>query len=115
MDRKALLLITLFVEGGLFVIGLILMGGSGALLPRFSLSWSATAYALLLCIPMFAALYISVRSEWGPLSRLRKEIDEKIVPIFVNCKIIDFAFIAFLAGISEELFFRGWLQSALSK
>ncbi|MBN2500534.1 MAG: CPBP family intramembrane metalloprotease [Anaerolineales bacterium] len=113
MARKTLLLITLFVEGGLFVIGLLLMGGSDALLSRFSLSWSATGYALLLCIPMLAMLYFDERSHWLPLVRLREEINEKVVPIFANCKIIDLVVIALLAGTGEELLFRGWLQGTL--
>jgi membrane protease YdiL (CAAX protease family) len=114
MDRKALLLVTLFVEGGLYVFGLLLIGGSRAMQSIFSLSWSGSAYALLLCLPMLAALYFATRTKWPPLCQLRKEIDEKIAPIFANCKIIDLAVIAFLAGTGEELFFRGWLQGALT-
>jgi hypothetical protein len=114
VDRKSLLLVTLFVEGGLYVFGLLLMGGSSALQSAFSLSWVATGYALLLCIPMFVILLISIRSSWEPLARLRNEMKEKIIPIFTNCNIGDLALIAFLAGFGEELFFRGWMQGALS-
>ena len=114
MARKTLLLITLFVEGGLLVIGLLLMGGLGVMLSKFNFSWSATAYALLLCIPILVMLYIGERSQWSPLVRLREEINEKVMPIFANCKIIDLAVIALLAGTGEELLFRGWLQGALT-
>lgn len=114
MNRKALLLITLLVEGGLFVFGLLLIGGSGPALTRLSLSWGATGYALLLSTPMFAALYFAMRLDWRPLTQLRDELDEKVMPIFANCEIVDLAIIAFLAGTGEELFFRGWLQGALS-
>ena len=113
MNRKALLLITVIVEGGLFLIGLLLMGGSGELLSRFGFSWGAKGNALLLCIPMFAVLYLAMRSGWALLSRLRNDIDEKIAPIFADCRLFDLAVIAVLAGIGEELFFRGWLQSIL--
>lgn len=114
MDRKALLLVTLFAEGGLFVFGLLLMGDSGSLSPKFLLSLGATGWALLLSIPMFVGLYITSRSKWGPLTRFNNEIEEKVAPIFANCNIIDLALIAFLAGTGEELFFRGWLQGALA-
>ena len=114
MNRKILLLITFLVEGGLFLFGLLLMGGLGVMLSWFSFSWSATGYALLLCLPMFAALFFAMRSEWGPLSRLRTEMDEKVLPIFANCKILDLVVIACLAGTGEELFFRGWLQASLA-
>ena len=114
MNRKTLLLVTLFVEGGLYVIGLLLMGGSGALRESFSLSWSATFFALLLSLPMFAVLFFTERSEWEPLSRLGNEILEKVVPIFANSSVVDLMLIALLAGVGEELFFRGWLQGALA-
>ena len=114
MDRKSLLLVSLFVEGGLYVLGLFLMGGSGALQSNFSLSWSATAYALLLCLPLLAVLYFSTRTKWPPLYQLQTEMEEKVIPLFANCKTFDLAIIAFLAGMGEELFFRGWMQVVLA-
>lgn len=114
MSRKALLLVTFFAEGGLFLLGLLLIGGLDVMQSRLSISWIATGYALLLCIPMVAMLYLVVRTQWAPLSRLKQEIDEKVLPIFANCKLIDLAAIALIAGVGEELFFRGWLQSALT-
>ena len=113
MDRKTLLLVTVFAEGGLFLFGLLLMGGSGMLRSRFSFTWSATAYALLLCLPMFGSLFFVVRSRWEPLVRLGKELEEKVLPIFLKTKLIDLAVIAFFAGVGEELFFRGWMQAVL--
>ena len=114
MSRKTLLMVAFFVEGGLFFIGLLLMGvSSQELWSRFDLSRRATAYALLLCVPMLAMLYLSERTQWPPLARLRDELDEKVMPIFANCKLIDLVAIAFLAGLGEELFFRGWLQGLL--
>jgi hypothetical protein len=114
MDRKALLLVTLFVEGGLYLLGLLLMGGPGEFQATFNFTWSATGYALLLCLPMFATLYFAVRTKWEPLARLGREINEKVTPIFANCNIIDLGIIALLAGVGEELFFRGWMQGALT-
>jgi hypothetical protein len=42
-------------------------------------------------------------------------MEEKVIPIFANCKFIDLGLIAFMAGFGEELFFRGWMQGALVK
>lgn len=114
MNRKVLLLTTLFVEGGLYVAGLFLIGGAGAVRAKFSLSWSGTFYALLLTLPMFGTLFLAMRSKWKPLSELRGELEEKVVPIFVNSNLVDLVLIALLAGTGEELFFRGWLQGALT-
>ena len=115
MNRKKLLLISFAVEGGIFLLGLVLINFS-QIQPwtGFSLSWSATEYALLLSFPLLVALYISMQSSWEPLSRFRTELEEKIQPIFTECKLIDLAMIAFLAGTGEELFFRGWLQNVLT-
>ena len=115
MDRKALLLITIFVEGGLIALGLILLRYSQLeLWSGFDLSWGETVSALLLCAPILAMLFFVVRSRWTPLFHLRSEIDEKIMPIFANSRLPDLVLMAFLAGVGEELFFRGWLQSVLT-
>jgi membrane protease YdiL (CAAX protease family) len=114
MNRKTLLLVAVPTEGGLFLLGLLLVGGPQALASKFHLSWNATASAFLLCLPMLAALYFAVRSNWAPLSQLRAELDEKVTPLFVNLKISDLALIALLAGAGEEFFFRGWLQGTLT-
>jgi uncharacterized protein len=115
MNRKALLLITIFAEGGLGLLGLILIRFSRLeSWSMINLSWSGTAYALLLSLPMLGMLFFFDRSSWGPMARFRREIDEKIAPIFVNSKLPDLALIAFFAGVGEELFFRGWLQSVLA-
>jgi uncharacterized protein len=115
MNRNALLLVTIFAEGGLFLLGLLLLRFSQLdVWANVSISWSATFLALLLCIPMVAMLFFFDRSNLEPVSRFRKEIDEKITPIFANVKLPDLVLIAFFAGVGEELFFRGWLQSVLT-
>ena len=114
MSRKTLLIVAVLTEGGLFLFGLLLVGGPQALASKFELSWNATASALVLCFPMLAALYFAIRSDWVPLSQLRTELDEKVTLLFANLKIPDLALIAFLAGVGEELFFRGWLQGSLT-
>jgi membrane protease YdiL (CAAX protease family) len=114
MDKKTLLLVTLVSEGGLYFLGLALMNSAEIELRSvFSVSWEATAIALLLTLPIFAALYLVERSSWEPIVRLRNEIDEKVQPIFSKCNLIDLGMIAFFAGVGEELFFRGWLQAVL--
>ena len=115
MSRKSLFLIAVFTEGGLLIFGLFLMGFSQLeLLTRINISWRATGAALLLCLPMLALLIFFDRSDWEPMVRFRREVEEKIVPIFANSKLVDLAIIALFAGVGEELFFRGWLQGLLT-
>jgi len=114
MNRKTLLSVAVLVEGGLFLTGYLLLGDLRTeVWATIRVSWIATGYVLLLCLPMLIALYITMRTTWPPLSRLREEMDEKVGPIFANSKLVDLAVIAFFAGVGEELFFRGWMQSAL--
>ena len=95
MDRKTLLITAIVVEGGLALIGYLLLGSSAARLwSGFKISWETTVYALLGCIPMFLALVFSMRSNWKPILQLREDILEKIRPIFSNSKLIDLAIIA---------------------
>ncbi len=114
MDRKTLLSVTVIVEGGLFLLALFLLNAAG-MDPRagFDPSAGATFLVFLFSLPMLAALYITTRTDWPPLSRLKKEMDEKVRPLFANCKPIDLLIISLLAGVAEELFFRGWLQTVL--
>lgn len=115
MNRKTLLLITIFVEGGLMVLGLILVRLSRlALQPRVEITWIATASAFLLCSPLIIVLFLFDRSNLTPIARFRNQVEENVTPIFAYSKLPDIVLIAFLAGVSEELFFRGWLQGLLT-
>lgn len=114
MNRNTLLLVTLISEGGLYFIGLALMSSAEIELRSvFSVSWLPIGLALLLSLPMFAALFLLERISWEPIVNLRNEIDEKVRPIFSQCNLADFGLIAFFAGVGEELFFRGWMQAVM--
>jgi len=114
LSRKKLLAITVLVEGGLILLSMLLLRDSiSDLWIRINFSWGGMVDALLLCLPMFAALYFTMHSEWRPMVQLRNEMDEKLLPLFAKCKRIDLAIIAFFAGVGEELFFRGWMQAVL--
>jgi membrane protease YdiL (CAAX protease family) len=114
MDRKTLLLVTAFAEGGLYFLGLTLMSSAQIELRSvFSVSWDAAIYTLMLTLPMFATLFLIERIGWEPIVELRNEIDEKVRPIFSKCNLVDLGLIAFFAGVGEEIFFRGWMQAVL--
>ncbi|GAB4419527.1 MAG: hypothetical protein Kow002_07230 [Anaerolineales bacterium] len=115
MDRKTLLLITITLEGGLFLLGLYLFKISSIdLSSQLTLTWRATFLAFFFCLPMLTALYFTMKTDWPPLSRLRGEIEERIRPLFAKSKIIDLLIISIFAGVAEELFFRGWMQTVLA-
>lgn len=49
----------------------------------------------------------------GPWRRVRVAVDEVLVPTFSTLASWQMVVVAVAAGVSEELFFRGWLQPVL--
>lgn len=116
LDRRTLLLVAAAVEGGLAVLALALCAWSGLdPLGAARLSWKAAAAALPACLPLLGGLALALRSPWRPLAQLREEIDGIVRPVFAESRLPDMALIALLAGLGEELLFRGWLQGLLAR
>lgn len=73
-----------------------LIGGALALLPLLVL--------LALCV------WVPVR----PFSNIVRIADELLKPLFLECTLVDMAVISLLAGVGEEMLFRGLLQPTLA-
>ena len=108
----------LFIAAG-FEGALVLLGwGLGAVLgtPAFGqLRFTAAAlgYGVLACVPMLLGLVWVVRSRWTPLARFRHTMDKDVAPLFAQCTVFDLVVISALAGLGEEVLFRGVMQTAL--
>ena len=106
------------VEGGLTLIGLLLAGLFGVPLrelipkPGEQLVW-AMARGVLVTVPMVAVFFLLVQLPWTSLRQLREQVESLIHEMFPTASIPQFALIALLAGVGEELLFRGVLQSLL--
>lgn len=70
------------------------------------------ALGIAAALPMLALFVVCVRSRWAPLKRISCFVEEVVRPLFRECTIADLALIAVLAGLGEELLFRGFLQEA---
>ena len=83
--------------------------------PLASLTWDCTAagWGLAATLPLLAMLWACVKCPWRPLRRIVEVLDESIVPLLGHCRAIDLALIAALAGLGEELLFRGVIQAAV--
>jgi uncharacterized protein len=79
------------------------------------LAWSPRDFALGLVatLPMLIGLLTMRRIERGPLGRLNAVVDQLLVPMFARSSIVQLALISIVAGIGEELLFRGVLQVVL--
>lgn len=114
--RRDALLLALGFEGGLLVLALCL----GWLLDEPPLahirwgSWDA-ALGVAATLPLLLGFMMCLRWPVGPLRRIRGFADEVIRSYFGGCTLLDLAAVALLAGLGEEMLFRGVLQGVLGR
>jgi uncharacterized protein len=102
-------------EGGLVLVGLAI--GWWMSPPVWELAWwSAEALLLgaLWTLPLLVALVFMRQLRGSAIGHLNRTIDELLVPLFRELRLWQFAVISVLAGIGEELLFRGILQRLLT-
>lgn len=102
-------------EGGLLLLAVAL----GSLLGYEPLRqihpvWEAALWGGVATVPPLLGMWWCARSEWRPFLRLMREVEEKIVPVFVDESVGQLLLVSFVAGLGEETLFRGVIQAALS-
>jgi hypothetical protein len=114
--------LAMIVEGGLILVAL----SAGWLLtvdPLATLRWTpedlplhgaALGWGVLAALPLLGAMLLTYRFPVGPLGGLRRLVEETMVPMFRGAGVVELALISLLAGVGEELLFRGVLQAALA-
>jgi membrane protease YdiL (CAAX protease family) len=110
--RQAVLLGVLF-EGGLAVLACLLgwLLGRSPLGDRFSFDVLDAGWVVAATVPMFLA-FLAVN--YLPLARIRRFFEEVLRPLFRHCSLLELALISLLAGVGEEMLFRGVIQGALA-
>ncbi len=113
--RRSLVVLAVAVEGGLVVLALGLgwwLGCPPLRTLRWTLagaSWGAAAGGLMLLL-----IPATLRLRMWPFSDVLRVVEELLVPMFRDCRLVDLAVIAALAGLGEEMLFRGVIQDAVS-
>ena len=64
-------------------------------------------------LPLLGLLLACQRVPWRPVQEVRRVLDDLIVPMFKNCTWVELAAISLLAGLGEEMLFRGVFQAAM--
>lgn len=71
-------------------------------------------YGAILTLPMFGLLVLERKSRWRWLRELWDLSGDILGPLVVRVTFAELVVVAAMAGVGEELFFRGFLQSWLA-
>jgi uncharacterized protein len=106
--------LALLFEGGLILVAVALGWWLNAPpFERLRLDWRALLWGSLATGPLLLFLLWARRTHWRPIARLVELVESKIAPLFAGSTPGELVIVALLAGIGEEAFFRGALQSWL--
>jgi membrane protease YdiL (CAAX protease family) len=113
--------LAMFFEGGLILLALGL-GWVFSVDPvatmrnrpgHLAIQGVAAAWGLAATAPLLVMLLLVDRFPVGPLRGLKQTVDDSILPLFAESELAALAILSLLAGIGEEMLFRGFLQTAI--
>jgi membrane protease YdiL (CAAX protease family) len=108
--------IVLVVEAVLVAVGLVVGRWIGTpILEDARVDLRAGVLALAATLPLVACVFWSMRTEVAFFARFREVLRETVVPLFAGSSLPELLLIAIMAGIGEEVFFRGFLQGSLGR
>jgi hypothetical protein len=115
-SRRTVLGTAIVVEGGLVLLALA-VGWLFGQPPLAQIEWTmpAALVGIAAAVPMVAALVLVTRFPVGPLAELENVVRRMIVPLFRDSSLVDLAAICALAGLGEEMLFRGVAQAGLER
>jgi membrane protease YdiL (CAAX protease family) len=114
--RRTLLVLAVLFEGSLGVLAWV-VGWLIGQPPWKDLHWDPrdAMLGVAATLPLLALFALCYTLRWRPLVRIRRLCDDIIRPLFSASTVLDLAVIALVAGVAEELLFRGTLQPALAR
>lgn len=84
-------------------------------LERVHLTLETLAIGLAATLPMLLALAWILGTDWPPARRLVTLVAEQLGPLLSRRSTLELALLAVLAGVAEEVLFRGVLQTWLAR
>lgn len=112
-NRRALLRVTLLVEGGMLAIALLLSLLSAVpFWASVHLDFISIALGIVAGLVMLAGASAITESPFQFARRMQRDMD-RLLGLFRGATLPDFLFISVLAGLGEEALFRGVIQGGL--
>ena len=113
--RVRVVALAVFVESGLVLLALFI----GWLfdkppLSRLKLDLVGVGWGLVAALPMLAAFFVMQRWPIGPLAGLKEFSEKTIRPMMQPLSKVDMLGISCLAGLGEEMLFRGLAQDLIA-
>ncbi len=111
MNRSRFVWMATVFEGGLIVIAYVI-GWVTEIDPLALLDWKGESLALGLLgtLPLLMFFGVTYRLSIPQLQDIRRLLVDTLGPLLASCRWYELLYIAFLAGVSEEILFRGVLQ-----
>ena len=110
--QKNFALIAAAFEGSLVAVAIALgwlLGRPPLVTFRFDLYDALLGLAATL--PPLGVFWLCLKLPIGPLRTITRFLDEMLVPMFRDCGVVQLAILAALAGLGEEMLFRGIVQA----
>ena len=79
-------------------------------LSQFAWTWQGMIWGLAATVPMIGLFLAANRFPVGPLQKIKQFLHDALGPSLVACRWYDLLLVAMVAGIGEELLFRGVLH-----
>ena len=76
-------------------------------LATFSFNMQDALLGVVATVPLLFVFWMCLVTPWRPFQTITQILDEMLVPLFRECGVVQFLIIATLAGVGEEMFFRG--------
>jgi len=115
-DRNQFLNMAALFEGGLVVVAFGL-GWFADIDPveHLNWQWQSFIWGLLAALPMFALFLIFHRYPIGPFRHINDFLVDFLGPVLSQCFWFDLILLGLLAGLTEEILFRGFFQAWFSQ
>ena len=103
-------------EGGLIVVAMALGWLVGQRpLGTFHLDLYSAALGVAATLPPLGLFWLCLKLPLRPLRTIAGILDEILIPLFRECGPLKLLMIAALAGVGEEMLFRGVIQAAVAQ